>query len=523
MKKTVLYLAILAAAVSCDFLKEDPGSFVDRNGYYKTPAQCRSAVNSCYEGLKSVYTTTLFTIVEGTTDLVVVPSISDVNAILDINPSQCNISKTVWSSAYKAVMYCNAAITGIEKSTTIEEGEKRDLLAEAKTMRAYWYYMLTSFFGDVPYYTEDVVDQEAMDRVGHLGRMDAIQTRAALIAELQACYSYGTDAGTGASVYTGALKEERACNLEKGRAGWAMGMVLIGKMALWNACMDKSGSEDWYQTAIDALEHLVPVYGPLSEYPLSDLWFSVKDTPERIFEIRHTYSQGTLSYAGNLAQNCMPSYNSSKNTYDGLSIPWLGTDVKVGTCNRPTSYFCSYLQPDNGKDLRVDINQGRRWEGKAFTNGLGNPWMGPKFWCPNMQTTYDSNDYPVFRYADVLLMLAECYCAKQDKDNFEKYLNEVRARAGLSAYSVPNWEKATQELRDERARELFGEFQRKFDLVRWGIWYDAVKEYWEPEMNRRGISRTHALPCHRYMPIPVEQVVNSGYALDNKEYNAYGL
>ena len=111
VKKRILYLAIVAvAAVSCDFLKEDPGSFVDREGYYKTEAQCRSAVNSCYEGLRTIYTTSLFTIVEGNTDLVVVPSVSDVNAIMDINPSQCNISKTVWSACYKAVMYCNAAI-----------------------------------------------------------------------------------------------------------------------------------------------------------------------------------------------------------------------------------------------------------------------------------------------------------------------------------------------------------------------------------------------------------------------------
>ena len=120
-------------------------------------------------------------------------------------------------------------------------------------------------------------------------------------------------------------------------------------------------------------------------------------------------------------------------------------------------------------------------------------------------------------------MLSECYCAKKDQAQFEKYLNEVRTRAGLAAYSVSDWEQATQELRDERARELFGEFQRKFDLVRWGIWYTAVREYWEPEMRRKKIENTHALPCHRYMPIPVEQVVNSGYALDNKEYNAYGL
>ncbi|MBR1706228.1 MAG: RagB/SusD family nutrient uptake outer membrane protein [Bacteroidales bacterium] len=516
--KKFLPILMLALGTSCSgFLDENPSSFVDRDSYFKTEVQCRTAVNSCYEGLRTVYTTTLFTHLEATTDLAMVPSSADVNAILDINPSQCNIAKTIWSTGYKAVMYCNAAIAGVAASSTISESAQKDLLAEAKTMRAFWYYFLTSVFGDVPFYTEDVVDQPTMDRIAHLGRMSANATRAALIAELQDCYSYDGDD------YTGALSQMRANDAdEKGRAGWAMGMMLIGKMALWNAYTDLSSGTDWFRVAAEALEKLIPVYGALSQYPLSDLRFMVNDAPERIFEIRHAYSEGTLSYSGNLAQNCMPSYNASTRLYDGISVPMLGTSAKVSACNRPTSYFYAAVQPDNGQDARVDINQGRRYEGTPFVTGINRPWMGPKFWCPYMKTTYDSNDYPVFRYADALLMLAECCYAQRDKDGFERYLNEVRSRAGLPAYSVGNWTKAEQELRDERARELFGEFQRKFDLVRWGIWFTALKEYWEPEMASRGFI-TKMQRCHRYLPIPIEQVVNSGYALDNKEYNEYGL
>lgn len=518
MKKNLLFLLALALTTGCaKFLEETPSSFVDRKSYYKTEAQCRTAVNSCYEGLRTVYSTTLFTHLEGTTDLCYVPSTSDVNAILDINPSQCNMAETVWSKSYTAIMYCNAAIAGVSASTTIDSGVQKDLVAEAKTMRAFWYYLLTSSFGDVPFYTDDVVDQPTMDRIAHLGRMDAVATRSALIRDLQQCYAYNGDS------YVGALSQIRANDAEeKGRAGWAMGMMLIGKMALWNAYVDAPASEEWFRIAAEALERLVPVYGDLSRYPLEDLLFSVKDTPERIFEVRHVYNQGTLSYAGTLAQNCMPSYNASTQLYDGISVPILGTEAKVGTCNRPTAYFYGALQPDKGKDKRVDINQGRRYGGNNFNNGITRPWMGPKFWCPYMLTTYDSNNYPLLRYADALLMLAECALARRDQADFERYLNQVRSRAGLENYTVGNWARAEQELRDERARELFGEFQRKFDLVRWGIWYESVHEYWLVEMESRNIP-THLQRCHRYFPIPVRQVVNSGYALDNKEYNAYGL
>ena len=519
MKKIVLLLAIVALGTGCSkFLEENPESFVNRGGYYKTESQCRSAVNSCYQGLKSVYVSNLFTHLEGTTDLAYLPRLSDVNAILDINPSQCKISTTVWDNSYKSIMYCNAAIAGVEASP-IEEGAKNGYLAEAKTMRAFWYYLLTSCFGDVPYYTEDIVDQAAMERAAHLGRMDAVAIRAAMIRELQECFSYADDGS-----YTGALPQMRANDAaDKGYAGWAMGMMLIGKMALWNAYMDTASGTDWFQVAIDALEKLVPVYGALDQYPVGDLYFSVKDAPERIFEIRHTYARGILNYSSNLATDMMPSYNSNTDLYDGVSIPWLGSEAKVsGGQARPTSYFYSVIQPDNGKDSRVDVNLGWRYNGTPFSSGKTRPWMGPKFWCPNMFSTNDSNDYVVFRYADALLLLAECYAAKQEQTSFELYLNQVKTRAGLPSYTVVSWSQAVRELRDERARELFGEFQRKFDLVRWGIWYDTVREYWKNEMDSRDIP-VHLQPCHRYLPIPMDQVVKSGNALDNKEYNAYGL
>ncbi|MEB3375289.1 hypothetical protein SFC43_25790 [Bacteroides sp. CR5/BHMF/2] len=61
-----------------------------------------------------------------------------------------------------------------------------------------------------------------------------------------------------------------------------------------------------------------------------------------------------------------------------------------------------------------------------------------------------------------------------------------------------------------------GEFQRKFDLVRWGIWYTQTYENTGSSSLKENIR-----PCHEYYPIPDTQVVYSGYALDNKAYEAY--
>ena len=70
----------------------------------------------------------------------------------------------------------------------------------------------------------------------------------------------------------------------------------------------------------------------------------------------------------------------------------------------------------------------------------------------------------------------------------------------------------------ERARELGGEFQRKFDLVRWGIWYDQTYAY-----TNNATLKGKMRPCHRYYPIPDAQCALSGYVLTNDEYLADGL
>ena len=510
------------ALSSCDFLGENPESFVTEGDFFKTEQQCQSAVNSTYNGLKNVFNYTFFTHLESTTDIISMPSaISSDDAVMNITPANCNVSKNVWSNAYKGVRYCNYAIAGIEQSP-IDEQAKLKLLAEAKTMRAFWYYILTSTFGDVPFYTEDVATEEIMNKIAKYGRMSAYETRKAMIEELQGCYVYEN------GEYVGPLEAIRTYDVyansagtKTGRAGWAVGMTLIGKMALWNA-YDKDHADQaefWFQTAKEALERVAQVYGDLNKYPLEELMFKYKNTPERIFEIQHTYVSGQLSYYSNVAPSCLPSYNKDTKLFDGVAIPEIGTEFKSNITSRPTKHFYKEIQPKDGTDKRIDINMGIRYNGKEFTNGKKTPWMGPKFWCPNMYQDRDSNNYPVLRYADVLLMLAECCCALNDETGFLTYLNMVKERAGLDAYTFNgDWDQAHIELRDERARELFGEFQRKFDLVRWGIWYESVVANTDLELLAINVR-----PCHRFLPIHDTQVAYSGNNLDNNEYKQYGL
>ena len=72
-----------------------------------------------------------------------------------------------------------------------------------------------------------------------------------------------------------------------------------------------------------------------------------------------------------------------------------------------------------------------------------------------------------------------------------------------------------REIQNERARELGGEFHRKFDLVRWGIWYEVTRQYNEEARVKGNIRR-----CHRFYPIPDTECALSGGILSNPEYSS---
>lgn len=89
-------------------------------------------------------------------------------------------------------------------------------------------------------------------------------------------------------------------------------------------------------------------------------------------------------------------------------------------------------------------------------------------------------DYPVIRYADVLLLWAEALNEKGQEGSAVAKVNEVRARAGVgllnssSATTVNGKTDLTTRIRNERRREFFGEGVIYFDELRWKSWKDQV-------------------------------------------------
>ncbi len=504
MKKNYYYIILLASVFgfsSCKkMLQEEAQNFVSPTQFYKNEAQCQAALNGCHIPLNSIFNQGLLLAIEGISDLAFLNSVAN-ETRFELSPSNPGMGKNLWTSAYRGIMYCNAAIEGI-KGAPIADDKKPPLIAEAVTLRALYYYVLTSTFGDVPFYTDDVANLATLEQVNVLGRMSAVETRAFLISDLQA--------------YVVALPELRTSDVPNNRISSSMAYTLIAKLAMWN--------KD-YATALNALTEVKKIYGALSQYPLEDTYFRNKNTQESIFEVQYTWSLSGLKKTTSVASSFMPPRTANTSTYDGVNIPELGNKANPFTSITPSAYFMSLYDvwdPRRNIILAYSYN-GQNFKRPQSANGTGKPWMGAKFWFPGMDNIADGNNQKVFRYADVLLMMAECANELDDATLAMSSINEVKRRASVNSLANINLELLTypgkvqflEEVKEERARELMGEYGRKWDLVRWGTWYDSImatvaNEFIDIKENVR--------PYHQYYPIPDNEILRSDGKLHNNDY-----
>ena len=559
MKNRIHFIAALAALLmfsSCS-LEENLQSNYQTATYYRNYAQCVTGLRGCYPPLRSMYTGAFMLATESVSDLMYCNS-GTYDAILDISPANPRYGSTGWTQGYRGVMRCNNVIAALDrayKDGNLTDQEFNELMAEAASLRGMFYYLLTSTFGDVPFYTCPVETVEDQDRIARMPRMSAVDTRAYIVDELLELLPK-----------EGVVQKRTYDNPEGSdyRMGAAFGWMVCAKLAMWNGCQDVKNKDSWYAKALTAIGHLETIYGDLSQYPIADIRFRNKYTPESIFEISNLYDEDGLKVTKDQAcyftpyravQADVEEGKTAQTWYGGLVIEELGTNARTYNAYRPNKYFYQQLQTytDYDKldendpkfisstfDHRSKINMA--WGYKALNDETGKaewqffynvtdgkrgtqytkdsrPWMGDKFWCPNMQSTSDGNNYNVFRYAGALIMAAECHLELGDRTKAIEYLNKVRSRAGLGSLNPANFKSPVailNEIQKEHGRELIGEFQRKFELVRWGIWYEQVLNCSDYTTLKNNI-----LPCHEYYPIPDREVALSGGALTNTEYEKY--
>lgn len=494
--KIYISFLILFGLTSCSkLLEEVPKSQVNKDQFYQNEAQCIAGLNGCYDNLTDIFTHNLFKINEGSSDLAFW-ALDDADASFAISPANPGVGDIIWTAAYHGVMVCNATIVGINKSP-VAEARKKSLVAEAVTLRALYYFVLTSMFGDVPFYTKEVANFDDLEGITKLGRMSASDTRNFLINDL--------------AEYAPSLPQIKTSLIAGNRVSASLAYILIAKMAMW---------EKKYDVALPALQKIMGIYGSLHSYKLEDILFRNKNIEESILEVQFAWSATGIRKTTLVAAITTPPRTANTSIYDGVEILELGDKANPSTSITPSDYLIDIFNK-YPNDLREKIVMARDYNDKWFNrpsrdNFEGKPWMGPKFWAIQMDNKLDGNNQKVFRYADALLMAAECYNEIGNEAEALRYINMTKIRANIPILETyPGKQAFFEELMDERGRELMGEYGRKWDLVRWGIFYDRINNTIATENEK---IKANLRPYHEYYPIPDEEVFRSKGVLTNDAY-----
>ncbi|MFD1630483.1 RagB/SusD family nutrient uptake outer membrane protein [Pseudopedobacter beijingensis] len=480
--KTVICLAFLTVMGSCsNFLDENIRNSATPSSFYNTVEQSQTAVNGIYSVLYDLFTDINFFIsAEGATDLMITNSTALLTGTFGYSASTPIAGQNIWQSSYKGIMYANNAIEGINNSS-LTSTEKKPLLAEAIFLRSLYYYFLTSTFNDVPYWEEAVTTEEAVQRVQSLPRTDATFIRNKLINDLE--------------IYAPFL-----VTTSRGRGTKGAAYALMARIALFNKNWEKV---EW------ATEQVINsgTYALLADYATAS---STKNGKESVFEIQFTYSPTGTQRSNIIAMYCMPTPKNDT-YYDGVNMG-SNTANTYGTI-LPTRRLISYYAVN---DKRRNIVLGYSYNGQEFNRYINKqlPWLGPKFWDFNAVNVASGKNLMFIRYSDVLLMMAEALVEQDKLDDAKYYWDLVRTRAGLSGIPVTTQEIMREELHKERGRELVGEYTRRWDIVRWGSFYQDIKSV----ALDYPIAANNVQPYNLYYPIPSLEIAKNPELTQNPGY-----
>jgi hypothetical protein len=494
MKKIAFYLILIIIPIiiisGCKkALTEHPKSFVSPSNFFQTADEDEAAVNAVYSVLYDFFSNWQFLeVTDGTSDLMWANVGSTFDGTFSYDPSAPGFGASIWEDGYQGILYANNAIYGIAHSP-VDTASKKSMIAEAKFLRALYYFFLTNTFNDVPYWSFPLNTEARVTEVSKLPRKDATAIRDSLIADLQSCANDLPLKQTGDNT---------------GRITQGAALALLQKIALFN--------KKW-QIAIDAGEQIVQEnkYQLLPNY--ADI-FDTKNNAESIFEIQYDFSiSGGIQRSQSIPSYCMPSRHKKGTTvYDGVD---LGTKAATTYGDIRPTHILVGLYTDS-MDTRKNVVLGYGYNGQVFNlyKTTGMPWLGPKFWYLSVNNLASGKNLRYLRYADVLLMLAEAYNETGNTTKSLVYLNQVRERAHIPDFVSADQDSLRQVIRDERGWELAGEYQRRWNLIRWGIWYDALKKTAQDNPN----GAPNLKPYKQYYPIPENEIIKNENLKQNPGY-----
>lgn len=511
MKLKNKYIAIAAFGVlgftSCnDTLEVDAPSQMDQTMVYSSTEFATNAINGVYVLFcEDPYTSRMCGVWMQNTDVEAMgvsatTATNHRNAVWPLQ-SPGNVGwgdvKKVWDNNLQAIERANQVRAGIDASSIGKQDEMQQIKGEATCLKGYRYYLMCNFFGDVPYYDVaakwgDEIDKPRTDKNVVYSRV--LQQ----LVDIEPNMKW-SDVNTGGIER---MNRDFACGLIARlalfRAGY--GMTKEGTMkradeyldvtadSLTVTYKDVTGAEktaqtcaQYYQMAKDYCQKLIQLK-PRELYPnfetpfINEMNYTIENNAEILYEVAFVQN-----YGGDIGWS--------------FGVPNTGTCANGNTTAQvaitPT-YYMSFADYDSRRDICCAkySHEDDTIKASTATGIYAGKWdraraakdLGPK------SSKGTGINYPVMRYSDVLLMLAEAENELNGPTALAKEaLTKVRTRA------FANSPKFTEDVTDyvnklttkeaffnaivnERAWEFGSEALRKFDLIRWNLYAKKIEE-----------------------------------------------
>ena len=469
---TIVLMAFGAYSCGDGYLEDVDVYSIDSENYFNSESDYYDALVGAYDLLQATYVNAILGEIASDNSLCGGESATDVigwQQIDDMKHTPVNSNlRDIWNWMYAGVGRTNFILEFQDK---IDFEGKDALIAEARFLRAYYYFELVKWFGDVPL-------KETRFSIG-----DETSIPRSPVSEVYNLIENDLKFAVENLTYTAP---------QVGRATKGSAQALLGKAYLY---------QKKYVEASLVLGDLIEK-GPfdlVDDYEM--LWETEgENSVESVFEIQYTDVEGASFDCLQCSEGNVAIGFSGIRNYSG---PLFSSGFSF---NVPTQEaYNAFDDNDLRKDIAIlDIEAWAAQEGATFSIGFEHTGYFNRKYIPRVRSSEAAGDlnltnpgnYRAIRFADVLLMAAEAYNSGEINDTkAQEYLNRVRRRAyGVNDNSVDvlnTGSNLTNAIISERRLELMGEGHRFFDLVRIGNGF-VIPGFEEGK--------------HNVFPIPIEEI-----------------
>lgn len=458
MKKiliTTFFVIIALSSCKEDFLTVIPATNLSSVTFFKKEADFQQAVNAAYVPLRAIsndrawllgemhsdntyyYRNILFGATEQQEDIADF-SIPTANGVT----SNTHVTNQ-YRLDYQIIARTNQILSLIDE-VVFPEASKNNMKGQALFLRAYAYFELVRYFGKVPLHLTPVTERQ----------------KAALpLASTDVLYAQIIKDVTAAGSLLPLKSKQEAGRATSGTA----------KMLLANVFMVQkkwAEAETLLREIVSSNEYsLMPDYNDAFSTNTGN-----KNNRESVFEAQ--FLEGAAGLNGNFMYNFMPRPMAPNEL-----LPLAGTSNPQPLTgegnNAPTpNLIANYETGDKRKDISIGLVtiSGSLRKDKVF------PYI-KKFVKTHSLHNNTGTNWPIYRYSEVLLFLAEALTEQNKIADANIFLNQVRARAGLAATTATAQTTLREVIYRDRRSELAFENKRWFDLLRTGRAIETITAY----------------------------------------------